>query len=80
MTFDPSLAQVLIGLFGVVNTALLVYQAVRLGQVHSAVDGAAAASATAAHNAGVVVGLMAAASGTPPRVQSDGPGPPPIAP
>jgi hypothetical protein len=60
MTFDPSLAQVLIGLFGVINTALLVYQAVRLGQVHTAVDGAHAAAVEAAHNAGVVRGLMAA--------------------
>ena len=52
-------AAVLLGLFGVINTALLVYQAVRLGQVHSAVDGAHAAAVEAAHNAGVVRGLIA---------------------
>jgi hypothetical protein len=52
-------AAVLLGLFGVINTALLVYQAVRLGQVHSAVDGAHAAALEAAHNAGVVRGIMA---------------------
>jgi hypothetical protein len=59
MSIDQPTAAVLLGLFGVVNTALLVYQAVRLGQVHTAVDGAHAAALEAAHNAGVVRGLVA---------------------
>jgi hypothetical protein len=59
LQLDQNLANVLLGLFGVFNTALLVYQAVRLGQVHSAVDGAHAAALEAAHNAGVVRGLIA---------------------
>lgn len=57
MTGDQ-LVQLLLGLFGLANTALLVYQAVRLNQVHSTVNGTAAAAVEAAHNAGVVVGLM----------------------
>ena len=52
-------AAVLLGLFGVLNTALLVFQSVKLGQVHTAVDGAHAAAIEAAHNAGVVRGIMA---------------------
>ena len=59
MLLDNNLTAILLALFGVVNTSLLVYQAVRLGQVHTAVDGAHAAAVEAAHNAGVVRGLLA---------------------
>jgi hypothetical protein len=58
MILDQNTTNVLLGLFGVIQTALLVYQAVRLGQVHHAVDGAQNAAVEAAHNAGVVRGLL----------------------
>jgi 2-methylcitrate dehydratase PrpD len=58
MQLDQNSTAALLGLFGVVNTALLVYQAVRLGQVHGAVNGAQRAAVEAAHNAGVVRGLL----------------------
>jgi hypothetical protein len=64
MSIDANVAGVILGLFGVVNTALLVYQAVRLGQVHTAVDGAHAAALDAAHNAGLAAGIEATRSRT----------------
>jgi hypothetical protein len=56
---DQGTAQVLLGLFGVLNTGLLVYQAVRLQNVHAAVNSARDAAVDAAHTAGVVAGLRA---------------------
>jgi hypothetical protein len=56
---DPDTVKIVLALFGVINTALLVYQAIRLGEVHSAVNGAKDAAVTAAHQAGVVQGLLA---------------------
>jgi hypothetical protein len=59
MMLDQNSTNVILGLFGLANTALLVYQAVRLAQVHGAVNGVKAAAVEAAHNAGVVQGLLA---------------------
>jgi hypothetical protein len=66
MALDQPTAAVLLGLFGVLNTALLVYQAVRLNQVHTSVNGAHDAAVDAAHNAGLAAGLVAA-QGRPPN-------------
>ena len=60
---DQNTAAVLMGLFGVLNTALLVYQAVRLHQVGASVDGARAAAVDAAHTAGLIAGLQVTAPG-----------------
>lgn len=68
MTLDDNTARVILALFGVFNTAMLVYQAIRLGQVHSAVNGAQAAAVDAAHNAGVAAGILAVV--TPPSAPS----------
>jgi hypothetical protein len=71
---DSATAQVVVAIFGVANTALLVYQAVRLNQVHETVNGAKQAAVEAAHQSGYVAGLMApvgksptGTSGVPPQ-------------
>lgn len=56
-------ADVLLGLFGLLNTALLVYQAVRLNQVHHSVNGARAAAVEASRQAGFLTGVMHATVG-----------------
>lgn len=55
---DANTADVLLGLFGLANTALLVYQAVRLQQVHNTVNGAKEAAVDASRQAGFVAGMM----------------------
>jgi hypothetical protein len=59
MFIDDNTTKVLLALFAVANTALLVYQAVRLERVHTAVNGAATAALAAAHDAGVAAGILA---------------------
>ncbi len=56
MSVDQNTANVLLGLFGVANTALLVYQAIRLQSVHSSVNGAKDAAVRAATLAGYAAG------------------------
>jgi len=56
---DDNTTKIILALFAVCNTALMVYQAIRLGQVHSAVNGAATAAVAAAHDAGVAAGILA---------------------
>lgn len=66
MTLDANVAGVLVALFAVTNTALLVWQSVRLGQVHTAVNSALDASVAAAHAAGVAAGVLAVTGQAPP--------------
>jgi hypothetical protein len=56
MQIDQNTSNVLLGLFGVANTALLVYQAIRLQSVHTAVNGAKDAAVQAATAAGFMAG------------------------
>jgi len=56
MSIDQNAANVLLGLFGVLNTALLVYQAIRLHGVPAAVNGAKEAAVQAASLAGFTAG------------------------
>jgi hypothetical protein len=72
MSIDRNTAEVLVALFAMLNTALLVYQAVRLQGVHSAVNGAKDAALSAARNAGFAAAYAQdKGQGTAP------PGPPP---
>lgn len=66
MALDQNTTNVLLGLFGVLNTALLVFQAVRLQNVHTAVNGAKEAAVQAASLAGFAAGV---------RSETDSPGP-----
>ena len=68
MLLDDNTAKVVLALFGVINTALLVWQGVRLAQVHSAVNGAQTAAVEAAHNAGIAAGILAVSNPAPPGV------------
>jgi hypothetical protein len=65
MFLDDNTARVLLAAFGVVNTALLVWQAVRLGQVHTAVNGAQTAAIAASRDAGVAAGILSVTSAPP---------------
>jgi hypothetical protein len=67
MTIDQNTAAVLLGAFGVLNTALLVYQAIRLQSVHSMVDGAKTAAVQAATLAGYAAAAVGAAPPPPPK-------------
>jgi hypothetical protein len=53
VAIDANLSAVLLGLFGLANTALLVYQAIRLNQVQKVVNGAKTAAERAAFSAGM---------------------------
>jgi hypothetical protein len=64
MQIDQNSANVLISLFAVLNTALLVFQAVRLQSVHHQVDGAKTAAVSAARDAGFAA-AFAAKNGVP---------------
>lgn len=66
MQIDANTASVLLGLFSLLNTALLVYQAVRLQSVHNAVDGAKDAAVVAATQAGHAAGMIEGAVGKSP--------------
>jgi hypothetical protein len=59
VVLDDNTTRVLLAFFGLLNTALLVWNATRLAMVHSAVDGATKASEVAAHASGVVAGILA---------------------
>ena len=63
MAIDARLADVLIALFTLLNTALLVYNATRMQRVHELVNGAKDAAVEAATQAGLAAGLHAALVG-----------------
>jgi hypothetical protein len=66
MAIDARLADVLIALFTLLNTALLVYNARRMQAVHALVNGAKDAAVEAATQAGIAAGLQAVAVGKSP--------------
>jgi hypothetical protein len=62
---DANTTNVILGLFGVLNTGLLVYQAIRLQSVHGLVNGAKDAAVQAATLAAIVAAAARPAGSDP---------------
>lgn len=58
MIVEPTVAQIVLAVLGIINTALLIYQQQKLGAVHQAVNGAKDAAVQAASMAGWQAGVQ----------------------